>query len=68
MPFATLDLSMSSLDLLDGVDCRLGPSVNLVPEGISLVALLEPLAPHIDGFLGFFFVGRSGYIVVLGDV
>ena len=54
MPSVTSDLSMSSLKLLDGVDCLLGPSVNLLPEGTSLDALLEPPTPDVVGFLGFF--------------
>ena len=61
----TLNLSMLSLNLLDGMDCLLGPSVNLLPKGTGLGALQEPPGPDADGFLGFFFVGLSGHTIVL---
>ena len=64
-PSVTPNLSILSLDLLDGVDYLLDPSVNLLPEATSLGAILEPPTPDANGFFGLFFVGFSGYIVVL---
>lgn len=60
---------MSSLDFLDGVDCLLGPFVNLLMEGTGLGELMEPHIPDADGFLGFcFLVGLNDHNVVLRDV
>ena len=65
----THDFSMLSRVLLDGVECLLGPSVNLLAEGTGLGAVLKPLPPDVDGFFGFvFLVGLSDHTVVFGDV
>ena len=54
-PSVIPDFSMSSRDLLEGVDCLLGPSVSLLDAGTDLGALLDPPAPADVGLLGLFF-------------
>ena len=62
--------SRSSLVLFDGVECLLGPSVNLLAEGTGRGALLEPPALDAIGFFGLFFllVGLNDGTIVLGHV
>jgi hypothetical protein len=63
----TPDFSISSFVLLEGVECLLVTSVNLLAEGTGRGALLNSPALDADVFFGpfFFFLASTTSLLVL---